>query len=60
MFLVRAMNRDNKIKQPSLIEQLLPTEVGFMQSLIQSKTLVIMLVIFLILFVGLGLLLVSQ
>ncbi|MBB1346769.1 hypothetical protein [Pseudoalteromonas sp. SG45-2] len=45
----------NKIKQPYLLEQILPTEMGLMQSLGESKTLIIMLVVFLTLFGGLGL-----
>ncbi|MEN8637290.1 hypothetical protein ABFV74_16390 [Pseudoalteromonas distincta] len=45
----------NKIKQPNLLEQILPTEMGLMQSLGESKTLIIMLVVFLTLFGGLGL-----
>ncbi len=45
----------NKIKEPSVLEQLFPTEMGFMQSLGESKTLIIMLVVFLTLFGGLGL-----
>jgi hypothetical protein len=45
----------NKIKQPSLLEQVLPTEMGLMQSLGESKTLIIMSVVFLTLFGGLGL-----
>ena len=56
------MDRDQKVKakEPSLLEQLLPTEMGLKQSLGESKTLVIMLVIFLILFGGLGLFLISM
>ncbi|WP_158001029.1 hypothetical protein [Pseudoalteromonas sp. TB13] len=45
----------NKIKQPGLLEQVLPTEMGLMQSLGESKTLIIMLVVFLTLSGGLGL-----
>ncbi|KGJ93880.1 hypothetical protein GAB14E_2435 [Colwellia psychrerythraea] len=44
----------SKMKSPSLLEQLLPTEMGLMQSLGESKTLIIMLVFFLTLFGGLG------
>lgn len=35
-----------KIKEPTLLEHLLPTEMGLMQSVGKSKTLVIILVIF--------------
>jgi len=50
------MEREQKkIKEPSLLEQLLPSEMGLMQSLGESKTLIIMLVVLLILFGGLGL-----
>jgi LPS O-antigen subunit length determinant protein (WzzB/FepE family) len=45
----------NKIKEPGLLEQLFPTEIGLMQSLSESKTLIIMLVVILTLFGGLGL-----
>ena len=48
-------DQKNKIKEPSLAEQVLPTEIGLIQSLGESKTLIIMLVVFLILFGGLGL-----
>ncbi|WP_157465855.1 hypothetical protein [Colwellia sp. TT2012] len=56
------MDRDqkNKIKEPSLFEQLLPTEMGLMQSLGASKTLIIMLVVILTLFCGLGLFLLKM
>ncbi len=47
--------QNNKIKEPSLLEQVLPSEMGLMQSLGESKTLIIMLVVFLTLFGGLGL-----
>ncbi len=47
--------QNNKIKDPSLPEQVLPSEMGLMQSLGESKTLIIMLVVFLTLFGGLGL-----
>ena len=47
--------QNNKIKEPSLPEQVLPSEMGLMQSLGESKTLIIMLVVFLTLFGGLGL-----
>lgn len=48
------IDQKNKIKEPSLAEQVLPTEIGLIQSLGESKTLIIMLVVFLILFGGLG------
>jgi hypothetical protein len=56
------MDRDqkNKIKEPSLLEQVLPTEMGLMKSLGESKTLIIMLVVFLTLFGGLGLFLLKM
>jgi hypothetical protein len=53
-------NQKNKIKDPSLFEQVLPTEMGLMQSLSESKTLIIMLVVFLTLFGGLGLFLLKM
>ncbi|MDO6489228.1 hypothetical protein Q4506_16250 [Colwellia sp. 4_MG-2023] len=53
-------NQKNKIKDPSLFEQVLPTEMGLMKSLGESKTLIIMLVVFLTLFGGLGLFLLKM
>lgn len=56
------MNKNKKpqLQQPSLLEQLFPTETGLTQSLAQSKTLIIILVIFFILFGGLGLFLFNR
>ncbi|MBU2925349.1 hypothetical protein Q4530_00165 [Colwellia sp. 1_MG-2023] len=53
-------NQKNKIKDQSLFEQVLPTEMGLMKSLGESKTLIIMLVVFLTLFGGLGLFLLKM
>jgi hypothetical protein len=49
-----------QLDMTSLLEQLLPTEMGLMQSLGESKTLIIMLVVFLTLFGGLGLFLLKM
>jgi hypothetical protein len=53
-------DKKNKINEPSVLEQVLPTEMGLMQSLAESKTLIIMLLIFLALFGGLGLFLLKM
>ncbi|WDE09983.1 hypothetical protein [Thalassomonas haliotis] len=50
----------NNIKEPGLLEQLFPTETGLMQSLGQSKTLIIMLVVGCLLFAGLALFLLKM
>ncbi|WP_341503706.1 hypothetical protein [Gallaecimonas sp. GXIMD4217] len=55
------MNRKNEDgKQPSLAEQLAPTDMGLLQSMRQSRALLIMLLVFAALFGGFALFLLKM
>ncbi|RTR27971.1 hypothetical protein [Shewanella atlantica] len=51
---------NKQTQEPSLISQLFPTEFGFAESAGQSKTLIIMLIIFIVLFGGFALFLMKM
>ncbi|WP_041421470.1 hypothetical protein [Shewanella sediminis] len=51
---------NKQAQEPSLLSQLFPTEFGFAESAGNSKTLIIMLIIFIVLFGGFALFLMKM